>query len=84
MRPASDDLMARCEKLARRIAFHGCETLVFLRPDGFVDSVPVFSPRAVVLQEEGAAASAGFALVGVYRPGVAAAQLAADVRSCAQ
>ncbi|WP_374615487.1 hypothetical protein [Thauera aminoaromatica] len=80
MRPASDDLMARCEKLARRIAFHGCETLVFLRPDGFVDSSPAFSPRAAALQEEGAAASAGFALVGVYRPGVSAVQLAADAR----
>lgn len=80
MRPASDDLMARCEKLARRVAFHGCETLVFAGPDGSLDSSPVFSARAAALMVDGAAAKAGYSLVGVYRPGVSATQLAADAR----
>jgi hypothetical protein len=70
-------------KVLARIAFHACDTLVFIRPDGAIDSTPAFSARAAALNDDQAVRRAGYKLVGVYRPGVSLAQLLADVMECA-
>ena len=71
-------LASRAAKMLARIEFSMTETLVFLRPDGAVDSCPAHSPRAVALM--GADRGAGFTVVGIYRRGVGIEQLLADIR----
>ena len=78
MRISQKTLLERAQKIVRRIDFHACETLVFLHPDRKLDSMPSFSDRARAMQVEGAAVSCGYAVVGVYRPGATADQIAAD------
>lgn len=77
---AAADLIDRAEKIVKRIEFHACKTLVFVRADGVVDSVPEWSPRAAALLADGAAARAGFVIVGVYCVGVKPEQISADAR----
>ena len=78
------DLISRAGRMVARISFHGCDTLVFVRRDGVLDSVPSWSPRAAALMADGAAAAAGFQIVGVYGVGVTAEQIAADAREVLQ
>ena len=78
MRAPETNLIERSRRIVSRIAFHACNTLVFVRPDGVIDSVPAWSPRASSLQSSGAAA--GFRVVGVYGIQAKAEQIAADAR----
>ena len=68
------------KRIVRRVEFHACQTLVFIRPDGVLDSCPAFTERASALLAEGAAAAGGFSLVGNYAPGVNWQQIVADAR----
>ena len=74
--PASH--LDRARLMQRRVDFFGCSTLVFIRPDGVVDSVLSFSPRAQAIQES--AGRSGYRIVGTYAPGVTAEQIVGDVR----
>ena len=81
MRPAATiDLGKLAERMVKRVQFHGCAVLVFLRPDGILDSTPEFTQRASAMLRDGA--GAGFKIVGVYAPGVLPAQSVADARAC--
>lgn len=77
--PAS--MSDRAEKIRARIEFHAVETVVFLRPDGVLDSAPSWSPRGSALLKGSDLGRAGYRIVGVYSPGVSTEQLAADVRA---
>lgn len=68
-------MFERAQKLVKRIEFHACETLVFLRKDGVADSVPRWSSRAELLLSDGSP----LRVVGVYRPGVDAHSLSDDI-----
>lgn len=74
-------LLERVAKIRARIEFHACSTVVFVRPDGVVDSSPTWSPRGAALLKGSDLDRAGYCLVGVYSPGVSTEQLAADVRA---
>lgn len=78
--PRNTDLQLRAEKVIKRIAFHACKMLVFIRPDGVLDCCPEFAERAAALLRDGAAEAAGYVLVGVYAPGASTEQIAADAR----
>lgn len=78
--PRNTDLQLRAEKVIKRIAFHACKMLVFIRPDGVLDCCPEFTERAAALLRGGAAEAAGYVLVGVYAPGASTEQIAADAR----
>lgn len=76
------DLLVRAAKIVGRINFHACKTVVFIRPDGVLDSCPKFTERAAALLRDGAAEAAGFKVVGVYSPGASTELIAADAREC--
>ena len=77
----SAPLLDRVAKIRARIEFHACSTVVFLRPDGVLDSAPSWSPRGSALLKGSDLDRAGYRIVGVYSPGVSTEQLAADVRT---
>lgn len=74
------DLIHWSSRIVKRLAFHGCKMLVFVRPDGVLDCCPEFTERASALLREGAAGASSYVLVGVYSPGASTEQIAADAR----
>ncbi len=81
-RCASVDLLSSAGRIVKRLAFHGCKQLVFIRPDGRLDSCPEFTERAAALLRDGAAEASGYKVVGVYAPGASTELIAADAREC--
>ncbi len=67
----TETLLDRARRLVRRIDFHACDMVVFIRPDCQVDSCPAFTERAQSLLRNSSDKSS-FAVVGVYSPGVTA------------
>lgn len=78
--PRNTDLQLRAAKVVKRLDFHACAMLVFIRPDGVLDCCPEFTERAAALLRDGAADAAGYVLVGVYATGASTEQIAADAR----
>ena len=78
--PRNTDVVHWAGRIVKRLAFHGCKMLVFIRPDGVLDCCPEFTERAAALLRDGAAEASGYALVGVYAPGASTEQIAADAR----
>jgi len=72
---------ARAAKMLARIDYQAEDTLLFLRPDGELDTCAANSDRAKALGV--IAGAAAFKVVGVYRRGVALADLLSDIRAVA-
>lgn len=69
--------------MVKRLDFHACAMLVFIRPDGVLDCCPEFTERAAAHLRDGAADAAGYVLVGVYATGASTEQLLQmPVRRC--
>lgn len=70
---------ARAAKMLARIDYQPADTLLFVRPDGELDTCAAGSDRARALM----AGANAFRVVGTYRRGVALRDLLADIRAVA-